>query len=130
MRLRISYFFEPLFSSIFLLLANLCYFYCSLFSIFAGIIDLLTLEKYQYSTDAKNVFTKSPLTEKSDGALWEGAKLERSKLIDALSGLDDYLANVVISSESLDDIKTVDVAKALRNVTLEQVNNYSVIFVL
>lgn len=87
-------------------------------------IDLLTLEKYIYSADTKNILTKSPLSEQVDGALWEDAKLERTKLIDTVSGLDDTLADVVISSESLEDVRTVDVVKALRNITLEQVIHF------
>lgn len=84
-------------------------------------VDLLSLEKIIFSSDTKDMIKRTQLNETTDEYLWEESKIARSELIDTLSGLDDDLANTVISCESLDDINTTDIVKTLRNVTLEHV---------
>lgn len=64
---------------------------------------------------------QSVLTEKTDGSAWEIAMKARSKLIDRLSEFNDDLANTIISADSLENVETADVAKALRQVTIQHV---------
>lgn len=89
---------------------------------FTGVIDLLSLEMLQYGVDEKKSVKQVQLTEKDNSKLWKEAKQGRLELIDKLTSYNDDLAEKVIASGSLDDIKSVDVIKALREVTLAQVS--------
>lgn len=62
-----------------------------------------------------------PLCETKDPQIWNDAKEARGFVIDKLTDFNDTLANIVINSDSLDNISTADIQKALRQVTLEQV---------
>lgn len=101
----------------FLSVINLCYFNFDL-----GLIDVLTLEKLIWDSSSQNNFTRVPITAENDNLLWEETMKSRQDLIDRITTYDDDLANIVISSESLDNVKTQEVTKALRKITAEQVN--------
>lgn len=62
------------------------------------------------------VYTKRPLK----GDLLQQAILKRCEMIDVLSGHDDELADAVISSDSLENIDSALVMKAIRNATIQQ----------
>lgn len=81
-----------------------------------------------YDKNNDKVMTRLELTKKSDPELWEDARRSRSHLVDVLSTFDDTLANLIISSESF-DITTVDIIKALREVTLKQVKKLIYCFI-
>lgn len=71
--------------------------------------------------DREKSITKTQLTEENYPVYWDKAASMRSDLIDKLSNHDDELANIVINSESLDNIATVDVVNALKQVTKKHV---------
>lgn len=83
----------------------------------------MTLELLNYGTSRDRLVNKTPLTEEKYPKYWNGAKNARAKLVDKLTEFDDELANNVIKLNSLDDIPTTDIIKALRNVTKKQVLN-------
>lgn len=87
---------------------------------FIGIVDVLSLELLQYGLE-KSV-KQIELNEKNHPKIWESAKQNRIELIDKLTSFNDELADIVISSDTLDGIKTVDVIKALREVTNSHVS--------
>lgn len=64
---------------------------------------------------------KIPLTEKEDLKLWNEAMLLRSKVVDKISEYNEVLAEKIINEESMDNIKTTDIVKALREETFNQV---------
>lgn len=82
-------------------------------------MDVLTLEKIIW--DAKGNTERVRLTENSDGETWEIAMTARTNLIDKTCEYNDELANTVISENSLDNISTEDIVKALKEVTTQQV---------
>lgn len=86
-----------------------------------GIVDLLNLEKCLWSGDKGQKLTREPLTEK-DGSLWHQAKEAREHLTDALSDLDNSLAETVIALESLDNVSHQHLSEALRRVCIKQVS--------
>lgn len=59
-----------------------------------------------------------PLEESTDGILWEEANEARVALIDKLSGLDDKLAEDVITHESLENVTASALSAALRRATI------------
>lgn len=67
--------------------------------------------------DKEKSINTTHLTEEKHPEFWEKAASLRSDLIDKLTSHDDELANIVINSESLDNIATVDIVKALKHVT-------------
>lgn len=71
--------------------------------------------------DDKGTAERTSLTEKNDGETWEIAMTARTKLIDKISEYNDELANTVISENSLENIATSDIVKALKEVTAQQV---------
>lgn len=73
------------------------------------------------SYNKENSVIKTQLTEQQHSKYWEKASCLRSEIIDKLTSYDDELANLVIKSESLEKIATVDVVNALRRVTQKQV---------
>lgn len=79
----------------------------------------MSIEKLLW--DSTMNVTRTNLTEKGDGKAWEMAVRARTSLIDKLSGHDDGLAETIISQNSLDNIKTVEIVNALQRVTLHQV---------
>lgn len=76
------------------------------------------MEKIYFTKEAVNILK---LSEKDDPENWEQASIARAKLIDTLTEYDDILANLVLSLESFDLVNTVDIVKALKRVTLNQV---------
>lgn len=96
------------------------------FSYSLGIIDILTMELLNYDKE-KNI-SKLQLTEANYPKYWEKASSLRSEVIDKLTNHDDDLADLVIKSESLDSISTVDVVNTLRRVTNKQVCNDNISF--
>lgn len=94
-----------------------------MFLIHAGVIDLISLDKMIF--DAKsNKIHQTPLTEKTDGNVWERACLERVNLVDKLSEYSDDLADKIVSTNSLNNINSADIIQALRVVTVEQVSRW------
>ena len=79
------------------------------------------MEKIIYEKNDVNKISRIKISEKSEPALWNDANEARSRLVDILSALDDTLANLIISSESFDAVTALDIVKALRQVTLDQV---------
>lgn len=71
--------------------------------------------------DKEKSITKAQLTEEKHPEYWEKASSMRSELIDTLTSHNDDLANIVINSESLDNIATVDVVNAIQQVTKNHV---------
>lgn len=96
----------------------------NLFVCILGIIDILSMEMLNYGTATEKQVKKTPLTEDHYPKYWTEAKNARVTLIDKLTNYCDDLANIVISSESLENIATVDIVKALSLVTLNQVQLY------
>lgn len=72
--------------------------------------------------DKAKSINKIDLTEEKYPEYWDKAASMRSSLIDKLTSYDDELANTVINSESLDNISTVDIVKALKQVTEKHVS--------
>lgn len=82
---------------------------------FSGIIDVIGLKQLHFDqTKEGRVYTKIPLS----GELLEKTLLKRCELIDLLSGHDDELADAILSSDSLENIDTSFVVKAIRNATI------------
>lgn len=77
-------------------------------------IDLKEL-KFDQAKEGR-VYTKTPLK----GDLLDQAVTKRCELIDLLSGYDDALADAVISSDSLENIDSALVLRAIRNATIQQ----------
>lgn len=90
---------------------------------FQGLVDIVEMAKYEWdlakSPDGRK-FSVNPLTEKSDGKIWEYAMKERSSLIGQLSNTDEKIADEVLLVDSIDKIKTEFVRKALRNATMKR----------
>lgn len=82
------------------------------------------MEKIVYNKTKDRQINRLGISEKTEPKLWEEVKMARAKIVDILSIFNDPLANLVINSESLDDVTTLDIAKALREVTLRQVTLY------
>ncbi|XP_045461171.1 ribosome-releasing factor 2, mitochondrial [Harmonia axyridis] len=83
----------------------------------SGIIDILTMEKLLFP-NLKLV--RSPLLEADDPKLWNDAMSCRSHIVDKLSEYNEKLAEKVIIEETIDNIKTTDIVKALEEETLNQ----------
>lgn len=62
------------------------------------------------------VYTKTPLK----GEVLQQAVVKRCELIDLLSGYDDELADAVISNDSLENIDSALVVRAIRSATIQQ----------
>lgn len=77
------------------------------------------MELLNYDT-GKSV-TKTSLSQETHPEYWEKATSMRVELIDKLTGYDDELADLVIKSDSLENISTVDVVKSLQTVTKKHV---------
>ncbi|KAL7730238.1 hypothetical protein ACLKA6_016507 [Drosophila palustris] len=83
-----------------------------------GIYDVITLEKLSWQQkDFGRLYSKSKL--KPCDAL-RGLQEKRNELIDQLSGLDDELADVVISTESFDQVSNELIGQALRRATCQK----------
>lgn len=81
--------------------------------------------------DQQKSVTKTQLTEGENPTFWKTALLFRSKLIDNLTSHDDDLADLVIKSDSLDNIATADVVRSLQKVTEKEVCiNSTVLFIV
>lgn len=86
----------------------------------SGLVDILSMNKTLWVRNDGKI-QESILTEKNDGSAWEIAMKARSNLIDKLSEFNDDLANTIINKDSLENVETTVVAKALRQVTMQQV---------
>lgn len=90
----------------------------SFFQLFRiGIIDIVALKKLIF--DEK---TEGQSYEILDliGKTLEMAKQKRNQLIDIVSGIDDELAEIIIATESLDNVDNKQLLKAIRRVTIAQ----------
>ncbi|KAJ8925928.1 hypothetical protein NQ315_009780 [Exocentrus adspersus] len=85
-----------------------------------GIIDVLSMELLNYGNDNDKRVEKTFLTEDKYPEYWTQANIARMTLIDKLTNHCDELANTVISLESLENVSSVDVVKALSRVTHSQ----------
>lgn len=82
-----------------------------------GIIDILDLKELQFDQkQAGQVYRKVPLS----GDVLNEALEKRCEIIDTMSGLDDQLADEVISIASLENIDSAIVCKAIRRLTMKQ----------
>lgn len=72
--------------------------------------------------DKEKSIKRTVLSQEKHPEYWEKAYSMRIKLIDTLTGHDDELADLVIKTESLENINTVDVVTALQNVTRKHVS--------
>ncbi|XP_062125665.1 LOW QUALITY PROTEIN: ribosome-releasing factor 2, mitochondrial [Drosophila sulfurigaster albostrigata] len=80
-----------------------------------GIYDVITLEQLSWQQkDYGRVYHKTKL-ESSDAL--RDLQEKRNELIDQLSGLDDELADVVISTESFDQVSNKLIGQAIRRAT-------------
>lgn len=75
----------------------------------------LTEFQFDRATEGR-VYTKIPLS----GEILKQAIDKRCEMIDILSGHDDALADAVISNDSLENIDSTLVMKAIRNATIRQ----------
>lgn len=83
-----------------------------------GIYDVITLEKLSWQqNDFGRIYNKARL-ESSDTL--RSLQEKRNELIDQLSGLDDELAEVVISTESFDQVSNELIGQALRRATCQK----------
>lgn len=71
--------------------------------------------------DKEKSINTTQLTEEKHPGYWQEAASMRCNLIDKLTSYDDELANIVINSESLDNIATIDIVNALKQVTKKHV---------
>ncbi|XP_011504671.1 PREDICTED: ribosome-releasing factor 2, mitochondrial [Ceratosolen solmsi marchali] len=86
---------------------------------FAGIIDLITLEKYVFDSKTQGkTITKLHLSENQNPDLLQKALEKRRNLIDKLSDFDNNLANIIIEQESLDNISSQILVDSLRKATI------------
>ncbi|XP_055696104.1 ribosome-releasing factor 2, mitochondrial [Lutzomyia longipalpis] len=82
-----------------------------------GIVDVVKRKLLTWNTKNEGFSYKiSPLPEN----LAEECEVKRFELIDCLSGVDDELADVVIIRNTLTDIETEAVEKAIRRATISQ----------
>lgn len=83
-----------------------------------GIYDVITLEQLTWQ---QNDFGRTYSIDKLESSS-EIRELheKRNELIDQLSGLDDELAEVVISTESFDKVSNELIVQALRRATCQQ----------
>lgn len=82
------------------------------------------MELLNYGTVNDKQVKKTSLTEDQYPKYWTEAKKARVTLIDKLTDYCDDLADLVISSESLENIATDNIVKALTAVTNNQVQLY------
>ncbi|KRT78325.1 hypothetical protein AMK59_7290, partial [Oryctes borbonicus] len=83
----------------------------------SGLIDVLTLEKYDWSS---NTLKKSILNKNSEDKLWEDTHKARCAIIDTLTAYDDVLAENVINSGSYASISTSAIVTSLKSTIMEQ----------
>lgn len=82
------------------------------------------MEMLSYGAANEKQVKRIPLTEDQYSKYWIEAKNARMALIDKLTDYCDDLADIVISSESLENVATVDIVKALSSVTRNQVQSF------
>lgn len=84
----------------------------------AGVIDLIDLKALHFDQEQGGQFyDEIPLTDE----MLKNAIDKRCEIVDLLSGFDDTLANEVIKSDSLKDIKSSSVKQAIRTLTSKQI---------
>lgn len=82
-----------------------------------SIIDILDLKQLQFNqSESGRVYTKAPLT----GEILKETIEKRCEIIDTMSGLDDKLADEVIKNDSLENVDSSIVKRAIRNLTIKQ----------
>ncbi|EDW38813.1 GL13749 [Drosophila persimilis] len=83
-----------------------------------AINDVITLEQLTWQPkDLGRSYSKTKLEPSDD---LRQLQEKRNELIDQLSGLDDELADVVISTESFDNVSNALIERALRRATCQQ----------
>lgn len=82
-----------------------------------GIIDIVALKKLIF--DEKTEGQSYEILD-LNGKTLEMAKQKRNQLIDIVSGIDDELAEIIIATESLDNVDNKQLLKAIRRVTIAQ----------
>ncbi|XP_077297788.1 mitochondrial ribosome recycling factor 2 isoform X2 [Arctopsyche grandis] len=84
-----------------------------------GVVDLINLDVIYWDIANKGKrYIRQKLTEKDHGQTWEKAVNARNDLTDVLSGHDDKLADVIINSNSMDDIAPSSLTEAVKRTTL------------
>ncbi|GAB0088171.1 Ribosome-releasing factor 2, mitochondrial [Sergentomyia squamirostris] len=82
-----------------------------------GIVDIVRRKLFTWDTKKEGSNYKiSPLPEEFSNQ----CEVKRSEIIDIISGIDDQLADIIISKDSLTDIDNETVFKAIRRATIEQ----------
>ncbi|GJQ76640.1 hypothetical protein Trydic_g15500 [Trypoxylus dichotomus] len=84
----------------------------------SGLIDVLTLEKYDWSSNTLKKFT---ISKDMDAELWEDMQKARCAIIDTLTTHDDVLAENVINSGSYASIPTSAIVTSLKSTIMKQV---------
>lgn len=96
---------------------------------FAGVLDLLTMEKVVWldrPEDSGRTFQRTKLEAAVDGELWERTTLARIQLTEDLADLDDRMADIVLtaaednSETAAAEVDESELRNALRRVTLER----------
>lgn len=82
---------------------------------FKGIIDIVSKQQLTFENEGRKC-SIVPLKPEIE----EFITKKRNSLIDTISGLDDDLADVIITNNSLDDVNEVQLLNAIRRVTIKQ----------
>ncbi|KAK7896080.1 hypothetical protein WMY93_021405 [Mugilogobius chulae] len=91
---------------------------------FSGIVDLLTNEKLEWTTNSNDddgrCFKVLPLDQSDEPALVQAAKEARGNLIEQVADLDDEFAELLLTdfSDNMYAVPAVKIKEALRRVTL------------
>lgn len=80
-----------------------------------AIIDILKMQQLQFEDDGRKCVI-SPLT----GEILDRIKQRRDDIIDMISGYDDDLANVIISTDTFDNIDHKMLCAAIQRATINQ----------
>ncbi|XP_068241002.1 ribosome-releasing factor 2, mitochondrial [Palaemon carinicauda] len=89
---------------------------------FCGVIDLLTMKKLIWNSQKSKDYGRNFITQTltADDDIWDQAFLARCELTDKLTDLDLDLAEYVLEKESIENVPTELLMKAIRKVTLKQ----------
>ncbi|XP_019755164.2 ribosome-releasing factor 2, mitochondrial isoform X3 [Dendroctonus ponderosae] len=86
-----------------------------------GVVDVLSLELFQYGNSRAKGVSVVDLSEETHPQLFADAQQARVRLIEQLTEHDDELANKVIASESFETVSSQEIIKALQKVTQDRV---------